>query len=270
MVAPTTLRDEEVRRVLARMLESQTFSGARGSCAFLKFIVEETLAGRAASLKEFTIGARVFDRGSYDPRTDPIVRVQARRLRQHIDRYHRMESWGDEVLIDLPKGRYIPHFQARCDEAGRRCLADNECLVYLSIDGLYRNPTIADLCQGFKHDLIHALTSIPELRVLNDSHPSRVCTGNVKYAFTIVGHVRKSANKIRIIVQVTDAVENCYVVSRSADWDADHITLADLDVLTQDLSESIRTAVSLRLRPPCCSVESHPISQSIHRSCEHG
>lgn len=77
-----------MRRILAR----KTFRRADRLKHFLAFIVEETIAGRAELLKEFIIGVDVFGKeDSFDPRNDPIVRVQARRLRALLTRYFHLE-----------------------------------------------------------------------------------------------------------------------------------------------------------------------------------
>ena len=74
---------------------------------FLRFIVQETLQGRAAQLKEYLIGVEVFDRDhSYDPRTDPVVRGEARRLRTKLMEYYENEGKEDVVRIQIPKGSY--------------------------------------------------------------------------------------------------------------------------------------------------------------------
>ena len=78
---------------------------------FLRFTVERALDGKSEQLKEYVLGVEVFDRGaSYDPRVDPIVRVEARRLRSKLQKYYESEGLGDEVVIDLPKGNYAPIF----------------------------------------------------------------------------------------------------------------------------------------------------------------
>ncbi|MCP5119424.1 MAG: hypothetical protein GY953_52145, partial [bacterium] len=70
---------------------------------FLRFTVEKALAGHGSELKEYSIGLEVFDRlDSYDPRTDPIVRVEARRLRSKLASYYAEEGAGDKVVIELP------------------------------------------------------------------------------------------------------------------------------------------------------------------------
>src|SRR5580693_2424217 len=94
---------------LERVLKSETFQQSDRLKRFLTFIVQETAAGRGSELKEYVIGVQVFRKeDSFDPRTDPIVRVQARRLRAKLVRYYREEGRADPTLIELPKGGYIP------------------------------------------------------------------------------------------------------------------------------------------------------------------
>src|SRR5436190_10566359 len=76
---PKSLETEQVAREhLTRLLRSNAFAHVDRLKRFLHYVVEETIAGRAENLKEYSIGVEVFDREtSFDPRTDPIVRVQA-------------------------------------------------------------------------------------------------------------------------------------------------------------------------------------------------
>ena len=84
---------------------------------FLRFAVEHALCGRADDLKEYVIGVEVFDRSAeYDPRVDPIVRVEARRLRSKLKAYYEGEGSGDSVVIEFLSGSYAP-------SDGRRLLA---------------------------------------------------------------------------------------------------------------------------------------------------
>src|ERR1700730_511993 len=113
--SPTELgKDSEVIAAgqLNRILASKAFRQADRLKRFLSFIVEETIAGRGERLKEFVVGVEVFDKDeSFDPRNDPIVRVQARRLRAQLARYYREEGPDGELLIELPKGGYSPVFR---------------------------------------------------------------------------------------------------------------------------------------------------------------
>jgi tetratricopeptide (TPR) repeat protein len=83
---------------------------------FLRFIIEEMLAGHAEELKETTIGLAVFDRApNYDPRVDPIVRVEARRLREKLSQYYETDGQEDSLIIELPRGHYAPSIRLRTD-----------------------------------------------------------------------------------------------------------------------------------------------------------
>ncbi|HTM50580.1 MAG TPA: FlgO family outer membrane protein [Bryobacteraceae bacterium] len=87
------------------------FSTAAGQSRFLRFVVEETLQGRAGLLKEYSIGVEAFGRGeSFDPRQDSIVRVEARKLRSNLAEYYQAEGRYDPARIELRKGAYIPTF----------------------------------------------------------------------------------------------------------------------------------------------------------------
>jgi TolB-like protein len=100
---------DDVRRQLDRLLASAVFANAGRMSRFLKFVVEQTLAGEGERLKEYVIGVEVFDRDeSYDPRLDSIVRVEAARLRSKLAEYYAGEGRGDAVVLSLPKGGYAP------------------------------------------------------------------------------------------------------------------------------------------------------------------
>ncbi len=80
---------------------------------FIGFVVNQTLAGEAETLKEYLVGVEVFGRADFDPRTDTIVRVEARRLRKKLEEYYAAEGRIDPVLITLPSGSYVPVFEIR-------------------------------------------------------------------------------------------------------------------------------------------------------------
>ncbi len=104
---------DAVRMQLSKILQSDGFVNAERMRRFLKFVVEETLAGRGSQLCEYTIGVSAFERDeSFEPGLDPIVRNDARRLRQKLlEYYQRSRDNGDEqVGIDIPKGGYVPVF----------------------------------------------------------------------------------------------------------------------------------------------------------------
>ena len=114
---PLPLNDEERRQVLEqlnRLLESHHFRNSRRYPPLLRFIVEETLAGRGEFLKERLLGIRVFDRpADYDTAVDPIVRVTIAEIRKRIAQYYHDEEHDAEIRIELLPGRYAPEFRTR-------------------------------------------------------------------------------------------------------------------------------------------------------------
>jgi hypothetical protein len=102
------------RGQLQRILTSPEFDASDRDRRFLAFVVEETLAGRADRIKAYSIAVEVFGRdSSFDPQSDPIVRVEAGHLRRALDRYCLGAGRADEVEITIPKGRYAPKFRLR-------------------------------------------------------------------------------------------------------------------------------------------------------------
>lgn len=107
-----SLGDQQVLDALGRVLGSVDFIASDRNRRFLSYVVEETLAGRAERLKGYSIALQVFGRDvSFDPQTDPLVRVEARRLRQALERYYLMSGHADPVRISIPKGGYVPVFE---------------------------------------------------------------------------------------------------------------------------------------------------------------
>ncbi len=102
-----------VRAQLMRILESADFDASDRNRRFLGYVVEETLSGRSALIKAYTIATSVFDRGAdFDPQLDSIVRIEAGRLRRSLDNYYLREGADDPVRIVIPKGTYVPTFQS--------------------------------------------------------------------------------------------------------------------------------------------------------------
>ena len=99
----------EVRRHLERILSSSAFSHASRAQRFLRFVIEETLAGRASGIKEPVVAARVFNlSGGFDRRKNSIVRAEATHVRRRPRDYYMGEGAADSVIIDLPRGGYVP------------------------------------------------------------------------------------------------------------------------------------------------------------------
>ena len=104
---------ESVTGQLERILSKPPLATSPSLSRLLRFIVAETLAGHAESINEYTLGVRVFNRGEdFNPRTDPIVRVQAHHLRARLGQYYAGPGVTDAVRIELPGRTYVPVFRS--------------------------------------------------------------------------------------------------------------------------------------------------------------
>ncbi len=104
----------DVRAELERILASSDFQGPNKRGALLRYLVEESLAGRGDLLKGFTIASAVFGRDvTFDAQSDPVVRLAARRLRTALDVYYGTTGAQDPLRISIPKGHYRAAFETR-------------------------------------------------------------------------------------------------------------------------------------------------------------
>src|SRR6218665_539444 len=112
VLAEAARPDVLVEAALEQLVSWPGLSRSPQLAKFLNYIVRAKLRGDDASIKAYAIAVDVFGRPqSFDPQTDPIVRVQARRLRAALDEYYTGEGAGSQVRIYLPVGRYVPEFR---------------------------------------------------------------------------------------------------------------------------------------------------------------
>ena len=117
VIAPNCWSDSDqkaIREQLDRILKSGPFLQSRRRQRFLEFIVNEALAGRSERLKAYNVALEVFDRPeTFDPVVDPLVRIEAARLRDKLREYYEADGQRDSIRIELPKGSYSPHIEFR-------------------------------------------------------------------------------------------------------------------------------------------------------------
>jgi hypothetical protein len=130
------IAQEAIREELSRILESSIFIQSDRLGRFLRYTVETTLAGDAASLKEYLIGTEVYGRKPpYHPSVDSIVRSEARRLRSKLKEYYESAGKNDSIFIYYRPGSYVPAFRHRQNQDGG-CLATDRALRELLTEGL--------------------------------------------------------------------------------------------------------------------------------------
>jgi TolB-like protein/Tfp pilus assembly protein PilF len=216
--------DEKVRQQLRKILASKSFRQVDRLQSFLSFIVEEMLSGRGDKLKEFLIGVEVFGKeASFDPRMDPLVRVQARRLRSRLVRYYREEGQNDEVVIELPKGGYEPVFQrrdtARMKRSVSAALVSRNTILVRAFEDDSPARDLGYFCNGLKQEIIQALSKIDGVRVAASEHVQDLSesSGQMNVAMIVSGSIRKARESLRIAINLIDSTSNCYLWSESID-----------------------------------------------------
>lgn len=110
--AEEAFNNDLIYQQLNKIIAHPIFSGSEILCKFLFYIVHETLTGNANTIKEYTIAVKVLNKPKhFEPQKDAIVRIHASRLRRTLIKYYKSSGGDDEVIISIPKGRYIPIFQ---------------------------------------------------------------------------------------------------------------------------------------------------------------
>jgi len=223
VAAVTRDSNQPVREQLERVLASATFKQVDRLKRFLSFIVLESIGGRSTELKEYVIGVHVFGKEpSFDPRTDPIVRVQARRLRAKLVRYYQEDGRSDEVIIDLPKGGYAPVFKPReisvvAKRSITATLVSRNTVSVLPFANHGGGQELDFFCLGVREEIVHNLARFPNLRILA-LEPA--AANRADAAMIVSGSVRASGTRLRIAAQLVDTASNCYLWSESIDADS--------------------------------------------------
>jgi TolB-like protein len=205
---------------LDRILGSRTLSRATYLNSLLKICVEQTLAGNSGQLKELWLGTMVFHRKArFNPARDPIVRVQARRLRQKLADYYQVEGTLDPVRITMPVGSYVPVFSTI--DLGRRAAFQNgrTCSVaVLPLSAVNSDPGSIEFADAMTAELTHALAAMGGLEVVSRTSASafrgvaqdvRAIGKALAADFIVEGCTRLADNHHRISLQLT-ATETGY------------------------------------------------------------
>src|SRR4030095_14780187 len=225
------------RAQLDRILSSTTFQQVDRLKRFLNFIVSEHLEGRSDELKEYVVGVQVFGKEpSFDPRTDPIVRVQARRLRARLERYYATEGEHDELIVELPKGGYAPVIRHReIRQETRRSLGasltSRNTIAVLAFADNSAEGNLRHFANSLRQEIVHGLTRFRSLRVV--ATEPRETFGDLRdvgvqlhAAVLIKGSVRRSGDTLRVTAQVIDTGSGSYVWSEAVDVPATDLASA--------------------------------------------
>ena len=202
-----------IREQLKRLLDSPQFQKSRRRRQFLEYLVNETLAGRSNRLTGHKLASEVFGRpDTFDPAIDPVVRVEAGRLRDKLREYYAAGGQADPIHIDLPKGTYAPQIHVR-----RYMTREISCtvpsLAVLPFDDLSVGQKLGYFGDGVAEDIITALSRFPDLVVVArgssfayKGKPTdvRQIGKELGVGYVVEGSFRKEGNKLRIVSQLIE------------------------------------------------------------------
>ena len=218
---------------------------------FLRLAVERTLEGKADELKEYLIGVEVFDRpSSYDPRVDPIVRVEARRLRSKLKAYYAGDGNNDPVRIEFRTGSYAPQIRMLGDgsAASRPDIHTIAVLPFANLSASAENDYFSD---GLTEELIHALTRLRGMRVVAWNSAARLrgveqdiqeVRRQLQVANVLTGSVRIAGPSLRVRAQLIDIATGVYLWSETFDR-----PMQDVFAIQEEIARNIVRTLRLQL-----------------------
>ena len=256
MSVQAKITDEKLLKHLDRVLNSKSFEGVDRLKRFLSFIVAETLAGRGDLLKEYAVGEYVFEKNAdFDPRSDPIVRVQAGRLRARLTRYQLEEGANDELIIELPKGRYVPVFRVRETNPPKRritsVLLERNTVLVVPFENQSSDAELALLCKRLTQDVAHAVSQIDGLIVIACGNRGLAevldhsTMGNQPLAAILIhGNVQQRRGVLRVSYQLIEGSSGKYLWSSVVDHPSSEDTSSLQDEIAKLISDKLREGFS--------------------------
>jgi adenylate cyclase len=218
--------EEAIEQQLHRILTSPQFLNSPNLQNFLRFIVEKTLAGEATEIKGYTVATQVLGRKTdFDPNLDPIVRIQASRLRRALEQYYRSPGKNDPVLIDMPRGAYVPRFRSSSQQEGAGKVTSKT--PQESILALPSGPSVAVMpllnltgdikqeyfIEGLAEELTSELARYQDLQVIayqstrrwkGEKIDPRAAGLDLGVRFLVEGSIRRDAKTVKIDLHVAD------------------------------------------------------------------
>jgi TolB-like protein len=190
---------------LEQALSSPLFRKAERQSRFLRFVVDAALQSPEATIKEFEIAIAVYGRRTdYDPRTDPIVRVEAARLRARLREYYEVTP-PERVRIDIPKGQYVPLF---IPVEGEPASAVRDLsIVVAPFRSLSPDPADQSFCDGLTEEVVHRLAQEHRLRVITQSAAAWLEQREApKPRYLLEASVRRAGADIRLTLHLMELI----------------------------------------------------------------
>jgi adenylate cyclase len=218
------LAADDIHAELERILASLDFEASQRCKDFLRFVVEEKLAGQSYTLKGYTIATHVFGRDKdFNPNLDPIVRIEAGKLRRALERYYFKAGSQDPIHIEIPKGTYIPIFSEQTEIESEKTTGVKDAseisikdawpsVLVMPFQNLTGDPDKNYLGLGLATELAVEISRFQEIKVLlysQEGHDSKVSSRGVRFA--IDGNIREDRTGINVTVYMTDTLTSKHI-----------------------------------------------------------
>lgn len=208
-------KSDKVTEQLERIMISPEFHATASQRKLLDFIISKTNSGSSDELKGYTIAVEVFQRGvEFDPNSNPIVSIQAGKLRQALERYYLVAGQNDPLRIDIPKGSYIPIFidqtsdeldSTVTDKTSDEVFKDRSPVIEIApFNNLTGDSTNDIIGMGFASELAIEISHYQEVKIVHTPNKVENPDQKGKYRFILYGNVYKNNTEIKVSFQLMD------------------------------------------------------------------
>lgn len=112
--------DARHEQLLHRILASRHFAHAESLKRILRYIIAKSKEGES-SIREYDVAVQALGRPrSFDPKSDPIVRVSVAGIRQRLQSYFESEGSKETRRLEIPEGQFRATFREVAGGAGKR------------------------------------------------------------------------------------------------------------------------------------------------------
>lgn len=248
-----------VEAQLQRMLASPEFQRALRPARFLEFAVHRVLDAPNEPLVEAEIAKAVYDRRDFDPKLDPIVRVEAARLRRRIQEYYRNSGASDPIAIHLPQRGYLPEIRSRQDSEMERSRQDDDNshtsdgsttiqLAVLPFADLSDDSHLPGFCSGLTEEVIACLTDLAGVSVVSRTSATlyegepvdlRSVGKELGVTHALEGSVRQGETQYRVTAKLIDCATGFTLWSKTLQADCGTDPLQAQELLAGLIAETL-------------------------------
>ena len=224
-MANTKIPKTEILDQLSKILRSQVFRNSDMLKNFLAYVVKESVEGRGETLKQYSIAIDAFGRkNDFDSAEDPIVRIQASRLRRHLEEYYKEEGSSDRIIFSLPKGSYNPKFARTFQKESKI----SHSIAVSPIKNLNPENREDYIVEGFTQELIMELSRYKHLEVIKLDLINNEITRNSIARFSIEGSFRHYENSVKISIVLLDNLNSQVIWSYQEKYEGENNNLIQI------------------------------------------